>query len=400
MQKARAEACATTHRLFHHLHRGGQYAHLWTDAGNQSHWFLAGNLSRQTQRMLYRQWVRHNVFFTVHPLTRVPPTNASGNPNPRYISSQLPFISAINTLFAEYDAKDYVRLPEYLKFLPPNFTHLSDLEQRKAIRSAQEDTFYASPERYKDRVLKRINELYPAPSVIVDSGGGYHCYWLLKNTVPIDDSNRTDVQSIQHGWVRMLGADPGASDLRRVLRVPGTYNRKPGFGSNPRLVSYVRADFDNLYDYVELEERVNDWSYENEPQQLRRRSFLVAQNENRSETEESIRAAFNRQHSVIDLLVEHGYQISFSTDKMTRMARPGREKKSSSVIVFPGQEGAAPELSIHFSTNDELYSEEYIHPRTNQIKRRAYDAYSIYTHLVHGGNRRRAFAAARQELEP
>ena len=110
-------------RLFQALHQGGAYAHLWTDAGNQSFWFTTASpncarLKPQTERVLYRQWVRHNVFFSVHPLGRMPPHNSSGNGNPRYISSQLPYIVAINALFAEYDGKDQFGFPNTWRICP------------------------------------------------------------------------------------------------------------------------------------------------------------------------------------------------------------------------------------------------------------------------------------------
>lgn len=399
MKMARAEVCTTTQRLFQILHRGGQYAHLWTDAGNQSFWFATDHMPRDVERLLFRRWVRFNVFFSVNPLSQIPPHNSSGNRDVRFISSQLPYICAVNTLFAEYDAKDHVRLPEYMKHLSSDFTRLSDIEQRKEIRVAQEKTFYANPARYKERVLALINDQDLPPSVVVDSGGGYHCYWLLQETVPIDEVNRVDVQGVQQSWVRMLGADPGASDLRRVLRAPGTYNHKPGFGTNPPLVTYLKSDFDLTYRYAQLEERVNDWLYENVPPRTQHRSFVPREIAGLGDYgAESIRAAFNSRHRIVDLLTRHGYQISFSTDAMTRLSRPGRDKGHSSVIVFPGRDDGTPELSIHFSTSDALYSEEYLNPRTNQIKRRAHDAYSIYAYLAHQGDWKKAYRAARDAL--
>lgn len=399
MQMARAVACSTTQRFFQILHQGGQYAHLWTDAGNQSYWFSTGRMARQTERLLFRQWARYNVFFTVNPLGRIPPHNSSGNRDVRFISSQLSYICATNTLYAEYDGKDQVRLPEYMKHLPANFTRMTELEQRKEIRTAQEKTFYAKPERYKERILSIVNEFDLPPSVIVDSGGGYHCYWLLQQTVPIDDANRSEIQSTQQGWVRMLRADTGASDLRRVLRVPGTFNRKVGFGGKSPVVSYIKTEFERRYSYTQLEERVNDWMYENIPKAPGHRSFRPAEFVKSNDgSEEGVRAAFNRQHRIVDLLTRHGYQVSFSTDKMTRLARPGRNQSQSSVIVFPSRDDGVPELSIHFSTSDDLYSDEYLNPRTNQVKRRAYDAYSIFAHLEHNGDWRQAYRAAQAEI--
>lgn len=348
---------------------------------------------RLARRRIPKGWQRQNVFFSVHPLTQIPPHNSSGSSDPRYISSQLPYIAAINTLFAEYDGKDYVRLPEYAAFLPRHFVRLAPVEQRKAVRNAKEAAFYLSPAKYKQRVLAELNHLEYAPSIIVDSGGGYHCYWLLRQTVPIDEANRADIQATQHGWVQMTNGDPGAADLRRVLRVPGAHNMKPGFGDTPPQVQFIKSDFDLLYEYTELEQRVEDWLFEQRPPAATVATIRVNRPTN------DVRQAFNNRHRIGDLLAQHGYRISFETANLTRLARPGRDPSSSSVTIFPPREDGAPELSIHFSSNDELYSEEYLDPRTRQIRRKAHDAFYIYVMLEHGGDWRAAYAAARAEME-
>jgi DNA-binding transcriptional ArsR family regulator len=63
--------------------------------------------------------------------------------------------------------------------------------------------------------------------VIIDSGGGYHCYWLLADSLILnDESVRQDAQRLQEDWMRFTKADPGAKDLARILRVPGSRNSK------------------------------------------------------------------------------------------------------------------------------------------------------------------------------
>lgn len=362
-------------RLLAHLHRGGVYAHLWTDAGNRSHWFRVDAPARS--RRVPKGWLRHNVYFTVHPLSQIPPHNASGNPDKRYISSQLPYIAAVNALFAEYDGKDFVSVGEAQPHLPENFPNLSESDQRAARKEAQETAFYAEPARYKNRAWSVIEGLTFPPSVIIDSGGGYHAYWLLRQTLPVDESNRADIQAVQHAWVQMVQADPGAADLRRMLRVPGTYNVKEGFGEIAPRVLFVKADFEQLYAYSTLEEAVNDWLFAqrlpvvNPPVQHRQYSAL----------RDEQRATFNREHSLVALLTQHGYQITYQSKTLTRLSRPGRDKSHSSVTVFPAREDGAPELSVHFSSNDPLYSQEYIDPTTSQVRRRAHDAYSVFLQL-------------------
>jgi hypothetical protein len=203
----------------------------------------------------------------------------------------------------------------------------------------------------------------------------------------LDEGNRRDVQAVQHAWVRMVGGDPGASDLRRILRVPGTTNHKRGFGASPPQVDFVKADFDLVYDYGLLEEAVNDWLFAHRAAQIKHRSARP-----RAAVRDGVRTEFNAHHCLVDLLVAHGYTISYTTRELTRLSRPGRGRQRSSVTVFPPREGM-PELSIHFSTNDELHCEEYLDEETGYVRRRAHDAFAAYALLEHDGDWRTAYSA-------
>lgn len=394
-----------TERLFAHLHRGGNVAHLWTDAGNRSYWFHVAEDAAEDApaggRTVPRGWLAHNVYFTVHPLTQVPPANSAGNADPRYIGSQLPYIAAVNALFAEYDGKETVAPAEYTPYLPQDYAALKQVEQRQAVAAAQARIFYTDPDLYKRRAHAAIARLEYPPSVVVDSGGGYHCYWLLTAPLHLDAANRADVQAVQHAWVRLVGGDPGASDLRRLLRVPGTHNLKPGFrtapGAAPRLVRFVKADFGLLYDYRELEEAANDWlAGQAAP---RRQMALLAPQPSKSKVPnpKSLRAAFDRTHSLVDLLTTHGYTVAYATPAITRLRRPGGRLGASSVTVFPAHDDV-PERSVHFSTHDPLYSEEYVDAETRQVRRRTHDAFAAYVYLEHDGDWRAAYAAGRDEM--
>jgi hypothetical protein len=69
---------------------------------------------------------------------------------------------------------------------------------------------------YKDFSLK--------PSILVESGGGYHLYWLLK-----EPSSKNDIPRVEDLLKRIsfhLGGDKVAAEAARILRVPGTYNLK------------------------------------------------------------------------------------------------------------------------------------------------------------------------------
>lgn len=71
---------------------------------------------------------------------------------------------------------------------------------------------------------KRISEFSLKPSIIVSSGHGYHLYWILKKPLKAD----LKIEGYLKGIASALGADSGATDIARILRVPGTFNRKNG----------------------------------------------------------------------------------------------------------------------------------------------------------------------------
>ena len=74
------------------------------------------------------------------------------------------------------------------------------------------------------------------PSIVVEtSPGRYHVYWLILQEAPII---REDFHGIMMCLCETHGADPDAKDLARTMRLPGTWNLKPG--RLPHLVKIVR----------------------------------------------------------------------------------------------------------------------------------------------------------------
>ena len=212
----------TFQRLADWLHRGAKQRMLWTpNAGD----------GRADKRSLYMppgvpfrphaHWLKDkNCYFGVHGLSR---------PRPSYLASHNEDVSAVNCLFAEFDGVDEVQEEEWLPlYVQPALDGLTDGQARGALQKAQtaarEAAYALRPEEYKARALARIERLEQRPSAVWASGGGYQCVWLLRETVHVTDANRAHVAGVQRAWVHFVGADPGAHDLRRVLRVAGSHN--------------------------------------------------------------------------------------------------------------------------------------------------------------------------------
>lgn len=189
------------------LHRGGAWAYWWTAPGKASTWFEVGR-----RRPLPTG--QQNIYFGVHPSTEIPKTKTDGRPaKPEGVRSRIDTIAAVNCLFGEFDAKDF--------------------------------------EGGKPAALTHILRLPAKPTAIIDSGGGWHAYWIFRIPIPItDNSTSKRLCRLQARWVEFVGGDPGAKDLARVLRVPGTLNYKY---DPPRPVEFHRLDWEILYDPDELE---------------------------------------------------------------------------------------------------------------------------------------------------
>lgn len=95
---------------------------------------------------------------------------------------------------------------------------------------------------YKTRgaALAAIKRFGLAPCAIVNSGRGYHAYWLLET--PAQGEDLRQLTEIVRGLAALLGSDGAVADTTRVLRVPGTlnidsrYNSKDGMDYPVELV--------------------------------------------------------------------------------------------------------------------------------------------------------------------
>jgi len=89
----------------------------------------------------------------------------------------------------------------------------------------------------------RIECFVPTPSIVVASGGGFQCHWLLKE--PLDAQDPRIVPTLK-GIISAIGGDPACKDVSRVLRIPGTLNYKPKY-KTPREVFLAKEDWGVRY---------------------------------------------------------------------------------------------------------------------------------------------------------
>lgn len=81
----------------------------------------------------------------------------------------------------------------------------------------------------RENGLTKLREFEPAPSVIVDSGGGWHGYWLLDEPFVLESDE--DKQHISHslqGLFKVLDGDEAyVKSVASVMRLPNSINTKP-----------------------------------------------------------------------------------------------------------------------------------------------------------------------------
>lgn len=107
-----------------------------------------------------------------------------------------------------------------------------------------------------EEALAGIRRFPIPPSIIVYSGNGYHCYWLLDQAYEI--TNPEIVEKILKALIVNLGGDHGTHDLSRILRLPGTFNLKDS--TNPKRADIVHFNEDRKYSYRIFEDLVEKTS--------------------------------------------------------------------------------------------------------------------------------------------
>lgn len=194
------------YELIGHLWRGGKYGYFWTpndgEGGKYTHWLTLPF----AEQGLPKVFSGTDVYFGVNPsIIRRSQHERARNTD----------ITVVNGFFCEFDCS----------------TPDAKLAAAAKIQAWQ----------------------IPA-SCVIDSGGGYHVYILLKNPLTIDTpEKRKWVQDLQWAFAQWAGGDTSVNDLARVLRVPGTTNHKPKYAPDYPIVTIVEFDLTRQYELAQLE---------------------------------------------------------------------------------------------------------------------------------------------------
>ncbi|MEM2390268.1 MAG: DNA-primase RepB domain-containing protein, partial [Ignisphaera sp.] len=121
-----------------------------------------------------------------------------------------------------------------------NIVDKAEFEGCKELEDHALECYYREGDKWihvKRPPLKSViseveNRLGIEPTIVVDSGAGYHLYFRLSHEV-----DASILKKLESWLVDRLGGDPQAKDLARILRLPGTVN--------PRTQRLVKAVYQN-----------------------------------------------------------------------------------------------------------------------------------------------------------
>lgn len=306
-----------------------------------------------------------------------------------FIASKENTVSAVNALYAEFDGKDETNpTPEEIstqyaivlaekqaefdagkiKALP-----LESSLRVAALSRAKSAKFLLNMPYYNSLALQRGKSAPIKPSVIVFSGGGYQFYWLLTDTYVIDTQDkRQSIKCLQAAWVKFVGGDMGANDLRRILRIPGLRNIKKAYGPNFPVVSYVDANLDLTYSITDFETLLPSRTVA-PPRQTNNSTFNLHRNGNGNHGE-SVIENYNTAIKIGDALEAAG-----CTWKGDRMAKPGGE--NATIVIDEDRN-----KSYHHGGEDPLHTGYWISP------------FDVFVYYDHNGNVKEAVKAAARML--
>lgn len=80
----------------------------------------------------------------------------------------------------------------------------------------------------KQEAAAQLQDISPRPSLVVDSGGGLHAYWLFNELFSIaNDHDAESVRAMVRGMAVALDSDRKVCNPSRLMRLPGFVNTKP-----------------------------------------------------------------------------------------------------------------------------------------------------------------------------
>jgi len=114
------------------------------------------------------------------------------------------------------------------------------------VRTLWADLDFKGYAEGRDGAFRAMESFPLRPSVVVESGNGFHLYWHL--TAAIEPS--AVIEQLLGRLYALLGADRSVLDLSRVMRVPETFNNKT---TPAKLARVYHSEYEAVYTLADFE---------------------------------------------------------------------------------------------------------------------------------------------------
>ena len=198
-----------------------------SEKGARSYWF---SNSREAVQWLERNWLRkrlyeRNIFFGVLPREKFDNNELDKEGRPK-VGGKSKHVDRALFIFADLDYKKEEEPPEDIrKVLDEQGYHIV----KDNRETGELELWVKQGEKYVHVVRPPLNQVIDKvvkligvkPTLIIDSGYGYHVY--IKLAREVDVSRWRELQSL---FIDVVGGDPKTKDPARILRLAGSYNPK------------------------------------------------------------------------------------------------------------------------------------------------------------------------------
>jgi hypothetical protein len=116
------------------------------------------------------------------------------------------------------------------------------------------DIDYKNIDKPRAEIRRAIDQTALPASVIVESGGGLHCYWLFREGLEATEDNVARAEFLMHALADHLGGDHAVAHSAALMRLPGTWNNK----REPILARVVESRPAARYEIEDVEEWLAD----------------------------------------------------------------------------------------------------------------------------------------------
>jgi hypothetical protein len=103
-----------------------------------------------------------------------------------------------------------------------------------------------------DGVLACLDTFPLAPSMVINSGHGFHAYWILTEGLDATAELKDRVTGLLKRLADVVGGDPAVAEIARLMRLPGSYNTKGGDRLPVTVIknSGARYELDDLAEWL------------------------------------------------------------------------------------------------------------------------------------------------------